>query len=135
MTDVFRTLIVPAGQQQLAQDVCAAIAPSGGAGMFTTGLSADGSLPASDYISTGWMDAELMALLPLTTFDDKGNADTKPGQPEVVVQLCEDAGLKVTQVQIMALFAAADCTEQDPFEAMARLGLTVANDEVSVLPA
>lgn len=45
--DVFRTIIVPAAQQSAAQEV----AP----GCFTTGLSADGSTPATHYIASGYL--------------------------------------------------------------------------------
>ena len=50
MTDVFRTLVVPAEQQAAAQE----IAP----GCFTTGLSADGAAPATHYIASGHLPVE-----------------------------------------------------------------------------
>ena len=50
MTDVFRTIVVPAGQQAAAQE----IAP----GCFTTGLSADGAAPATHYIASGHLPVE-----------------------------------------------------------------------------
>ena len=50
MADVFRTIIVPAEQQQAAQE----IAP----GCFTTGLSADGAEPATHYIASGYLPVD-----------------------------------------------------------------------------
>ena len=50
MADVFRTLVVPAVQQQAAQE----IAPD----CFTTGLSADGAEPATHYIASGHIPVE-----------------------------------------------------------------------------
>ena len=50
MADVFRTIVVPAGQQQAAQE----IAPD----CFTTGLSADGTAPATHYIASGHLPVE-----------------------------------------------------------------------------
>lgn len=47
MTDVFRTLVVPAEQQAAAQE----IAPD----CFTSGLSADGVEPATHYIASGYL--------------------------------------------------------------------------------
>ena len=58
MTDVFRTIVIPAGQQQAAQE----IAPD----CFTTGLSADGAEPATHYIASGHLpvdQADAIALL------------------------------------------------------------------------
>ena len=58
MTDVFRTLVVPAEQQRAAQE----IAPD----CFTTGLSADGTEPATHYIASGHLpleQADAIALL------------------------------------------------------------------------
>ena len=58
MNDVFRTLVVPAVSQQAAQE----IAPD----CFTTGLSADGTAPATHYIASGHLpvdQADAIALL------------------------------------------------------------------------
>ena len=49
MSDLFRTFIVPAAHADLARALCALEA--GGAGMFTTGLSADGTEPATGLIA------------------------------------------------------------------------------------
>lgn len=50
MADVFRTIVIPAGQQSAAQE----IAPD----CFTTGLSADGTAPATHYIASGHLPVE-----------------------------------------------------------------------------
>ena len=58
MTDVFRTIVVPAVSQQAAQE----IAPD----CFTTGLSADGTAPATHYIASGHLpvdQADAIAML------------------------------------------------------------------------
>lgn len=58
MADVFRTLVVPAVSQQAAQET----APD----CFTTGLSADGTAPATHYIASGHLpvdQADAIALL------------------------------------------------------------------------
>jgi len=58
MTDIFATIIVPAAQAQAARDAAAQI--PGGEGMFTAGLSASGSEPATHFISSGWIPTEII---------------------------------------------------------------------------
>jgi hypothetical protein len=83
--DIFQTIIVTAAEAPAAR--AKAAETSGGEGMFTTALSPTGLLPATHYISSGFM-------------------------PEVIT---------------MSL-TAADMTPDDPFVAMERLGLKIAND-------
>ena len=59
--DIFATIIVTAAQAQAARDAAAQI--PGGEGMFTTGLSATGAEPATHYISSGWIPAEIVDAL------------------------------------------------------------------------
>ena len=61
MADVFATIIVPASKVQAAKD--AALSVPGGAGMFAAGLSASGSLPATHFISSGWIPSEIIDVL------------------------------------------------------------------------
>ena len=59
--DIFATIIVTAAQAQAARDAAATI--PGGEGMFTTGLSATGTEPATHYIASGWIPAEIVDAL------------------------------------------------------------------------
>lgn len=59
--DIFATIIVPAAQAQAAREAAAQI--PGGEGMFTAGLSPTGAEPATHYISSGYLPAELLASL------------------------------------------------------------------------
>ena len=52
MTDIHRTMIVPAALAPLARALAAGLSP-GGVGMFTTGLSPTGAEPATHYVSSG----------------------------------------------------------------------------------
>lgn len=63
MSDVFKTIIVPAVDVQPARDAAAMI--QGGAGMFQAGLTTDpaGALPITHYISSGWMPEEIPPLM------------------------------------------------------------------------
>lgn len=109
---VNRCMIVPAAYAPLVRALCAGMAPGdSGAGMFAAGISATGNAPASHYISTGLIYDTFADLLPIGEL---------PGQPETIVTLA--AGM-VTLAQVNALLAAVDVTEQDPHEAIARLGL------------
>lgn len=125
-----RTIIVPAAFQQLAQGLCAAAAEGdAGKGMFTTGLSATGALPATHYISSGPIAAEFGDLLPLTTFDEEGVPTTRRGDVDTVEAIADQAGITLPAGAIAALFDAIDVTELDPCAAMARLGLVMAQGD------
>ena len=72
MTDVFRTIVVPAEQQQAAQE----IAPD----CFTTGLSADGAEPATHYIASGHLPVEQADAIALL-----GEVDVSEEEPFAVM--------------------------------------------------
>lgn len=61
MADIFATVIVATAQVQAARDAAAQF--QGGAGMLTTGLSASGAEPATHYISSGLIPAEIVQAL------------------------------------------------------------------------
>ena len=128
-----RTIIVPAAFQQLAQGLCEAIAEGdAGRGMFTTGLSATGETPATHYISSGHIEQQFADILPLTTVnqDGEGLPDiyTRPWNVEAVEAVAAQAGVDLPPGTIAALFAAIDVSYQGPFEAMSRLGLSIAQE-------
>ena len=121
-----RVIIVPAAFQQFAQGLCEAAAEGdAGKGMFTTGLSADGTEPASHYISSGPIANEFGDLLPLTSFDEEGAPTTRPGDVATVEAIADQAGISLPAGTIAALFDAIDVTEQEPFTAMSRLGVQI----------
>lgn len=60
--DVFRTIIVT--------DATAAQALVEDENMFSTGLSATGKLPATHFISSGWVPEELAELFPDATEEE-----------------------------------------------------------------
>ena len=122
-----RTIIVPKAKQALSQSLCAGLSPNGGAGMFIVGLSASGNAPATHYISSGPISHDMAVLLPCKTItqdkDGKAVVTTAPGMPEAVPDLAAKAKISTTKAKIEALYAAIDVSDQEPFEAMARLGL------------
>lgn len=128
-----RAIIVPAAFQALAQGLCEAIAEGdAGRGMFTTGLSASGELPATHYISSGHIEQQFADILPLTTVNQDGEGlpdiHTRPGNAEMVEAMATQAGIELPPGTIAALFAAIDVSYQGPFEAMARLGLSFSQE-------
>jgi len=133
-TYTHRTIIVPAAFQQLAQGLCEAAAEGdAGKGMFTTGLSATGALPATHYISSGHIEQQFADILPLTTVtqDGEGLPDihTRPGDVATVEAIAAQAGIGLPAGTIAALFAAIDVSYQGPFEALARLNLKITQGE------
>ena len=132
MTDIFRTLVLPASVTPLAQQIAATLSPAG-AGMWTTGLSPTGTEPATHFISTGYIGEDFAHMVPCQTWEQVDGVWTQtgsvPGSPEAVHQACTAAGMEVTLAEIEAVFAAADVTEQEPFTAMGRLGLAMVTAE------
>ena len=66
--DIFATIIVHAAQAQAARDAAAQI--PGGEGMFTAGLSPTGAEPATHYISSGWIPAEIVDALTMCAISE-----------------------------------------------------------------
>lgn len=107
-----RTMIVPA---TIAPQVRALVDSFGPAaqGMWTTALSPTGAEPATHYISTGMIDrpfADMMA------------------SPHALQSGCAAMGIEVPLSMCEAILGAADVSEEEPFDAMARLGLQLVQD-------
>jgi hypothetical protein len=130
VSDLFRTFIVPAAHADLARALCALEA--GGAGMFTTGLSADGTEPASYFVSTGQVPGPLGMAAPCAVWelDAEGawvEVSREPGNPSAVYAASQaaDPPVACTLADIEALFVASDITAQEPSTACGRLGLRI----------
>jgi len=140
MTDVFRTMIVPAAEVALARQIATTVAPVAGQGMWTTPLSADGQEPATAYVSTGFIAPEWEVLMPLQTWEEVDGVWTQTdAYPGDAVQLlaaiqAADPDTTITLPQLVGLFATCDVTTQDPWVAFQRLGLQIVQVE-EVLPA
>ena len=130
----FRTLIVTAADAPLARSIAVTLSPEGGKQMWIAGLSADGSEPATHFVSTGAISPEFAVLMPSQTWEQDENGtwtmtDSVPGDAAMLHGLCVAAGMTVTLQDIEAVFTASDVTEQEPGVALTRLGL------VAVQPA
>ena len=122
MSWVHRCMIVPTEHVELARKLCETLAGPGGAGMFTTPLSTTGDDPATHYISSGLIESDFADLLPL---------GSTPGQPDVVHSLALQTGMSVSIDDITRLLAAVDVSEQPPAEALERLGLAMAVEDIA----
>lgn len=125
---LFRTIIVNEDNVALARQLCALEA--GGAGMLTTGLSIDGSAPATQFISSGECPPLIVQYCPLQTWEQQEDGTwvmtaSTPGDAQAVYDAAQaaDPPVQCTLQEIAVLFASADITEQDPWVAMGRLGL------------
>jgi len=144
MENAYRTMLVPDAFVALARDISSTLAPSGGANMYTTGLSADGQPPATYWVSSGFIDADYAALMPLSEWtwiiDDeetgKGHWDEtiiSSGEPAVIYAMYTqaiDPDLPAfTEQDVADMLAACDVTTEDPFVAFNRLGLQMVQEE------
>ncbi len=111
MADAFRTLIVPTANVELARAIAASFGP-GGEGMWTTPLSPTGADPATHYISTGYVPEQFANLLT---------------DPVAVYDAATVQGVETTQEAVDELMAAADISDEEPFVAMGRLGVSIVN--------
>jgi len=126
-TDVFRTMIVPAANVTLARQIAETVAPVAGLGMWQAMLSADGSEPATHYVSTGYIGPEWEILMPLQTWEEIDGVwtqtDAEPGDAAQLFGVLQQLGSDITLPQIVDLYAASDVTTQEPFTAFSRMGL------------
>ena len=131
MADLFRTLIIAAQDADTARAIAAAFGP-GGAGMWSTPLSASGTGTPTHYISSGYIPAEFVSLSPNATWElsEQGNwvqTAYYPGDAATVAFYAAQGGVQVTQAQVEAIFARSDCSAQEPFTAMGRMSLKIIN--------
>lgn len=125
--DLFRSWIVPLSVVDACRAIAAGFGP-GGVGMWVVGLSPTGDAPATHFVSSGYVPAEFAGLSPFKEYArDKDGAlvevNAYAGDAATVSALATKAGLKLTETQVKAIFAASDVSTQPVFEAMDRLGL------------
>jgi hypothetical protein len=129
--DIFRTMILPASVALMGREI--ASLAGGGDAWWTTPLSASGKAPATHFISTGMIPAHIVQMLPLQTWEQNGSSvwiktASTTGQSQPLHGFLLSRGVTTYSLaQIEAMMAAADVTEQPPFTAMGRMGLTIIN--------
>lgn len=135
--ETFRTMIVTAADAPLARSLAAGIDPAHSSGMWTTALdSADAPTVPTHYISTGFVAEAFADALPLAEWaqTDEGAWERTgylPGNAASVAQRAGEADppIVVTTEEVEALFLASDVTTEDPWVALGRLGLVLAQEE------
>ena len=135
-----RCIIVPASQVKFARAISLAIAGQSGGGMWVTKSSLTGKEPATHYISAGLIDEQFASLMPLTQYPGDAEPIHTPGRAQIAADLATQGGYVVSTEEVQELFDACDSSEQEPYQALSRVGLalvTQANDidgsEVSVV--
>ncbi len=130
MTEIFRTLIVPAADAPLARQIALTLSPVGGSGMWLAGLSPSGQEPATHFVSTGLIGPDFAMLVPCTFWavDEDGDwivTGSEPGNASLVVLACAavDPPLQLTEAEVQGIMDRADISEQEPFTAFSRMGL------------
>lgn len=126
----FLTLIVEADDAPLARLIAATLNPSGGTGMWTTGLAPDATDEPTHYISTGYVGSGWLTMVPVAEWEQDADGawvmvSRTDGDEFAVVAGCEAAGVDVDVDEVADLFAATDSTQQDPWTAIARMGLVL----------
>lgn len=126
---VDRTIIVPAASVAGARAACAGLAGASGSGMFTVGLSASGAGAPTHYVSSGKVQDDFAALLPLTTLTPvEGGAPTAatvPGDADTAHAQAVAAGLPFTKAQIAGLLGAVQVFDAPLDVALTHLGIQV----------
>jgi len=132
MSDIFRSMIIPAAQVALAREIAVTLDPAHNANMWITPLSPTGAEPDTHYISSGLIPDAFASMVPCVFWawqdDARVAVDAYPGDPITVYEACIAAGMTVTQDEIDELFAASDVSDQEPFVAMGRLGLQMVQE-------
>jgi hypothetical protein len=126
---IFRTLLVAAQDVELASTIAATLGPASSQGMFQTPLGPTAEGPATYGASSGYIDPVWALLVPCGTWAYQDGAWVQtayaPGNPQAVVDACAQAGLTVSLADVQGIFARCDVSEQDPWTAFGRLGVTI----------
>ena len=149
MTDVYRCMILVAADAPLIRDIADMFAGSP-QHMWQTGLSADGKEPVTHYIATGYVPEGYQVMAPWQEWEWQQPDPDQPGawvmtfsyagRPDIVWQACQqpisedDPSPRVpcTLAQVEGAFQRSDMTSQDPWVAMGRLGLQIAQPDEPV---
>ena len=132
MSNVHRTIIVPAGMVNAARQLGTEIAP-GGHGMYMTGLSPTGNPPATHYVSSGMIEVEFAGILNdgLMIHAAAVAGAASQGIPKVATQKQATDLPPVSTVHAgKHIDAEGNEVDEGPHELFTRLGLKIINGEV-----
>ena len=111
-----RTIIVPIDLAEPARAACMALTGSASEGLFTTPLYSTEETP-THVISSGYIAGEFADLLP---------CGDQPGNAEALLATLEGVEFPITIDELAGMLAMIDISEEKPYAAMARLGLSLA---------
>lgn len=111
---IHRCMIVTAAVAPQARALADSFGPSA-SGMWTTALSPTGELPATHYISAGMIGTSFAGLM---------------SSPDALQAGCAAMGITVPLANCKAVLAGADVSEEQPFDAMTRLGLQMVQEAI-----
>jgi hypothetical protein len=114
MAYVFGTFIVTQGVRTALRDLSTHLDHFETDGMYVTGLSATGIAPATHFISSG--------MVPLKYAQCMANP-TKMFTDASAAYAADQVAFPYTQLQVTNNLALCDVSQDNPFAAMARMGL------------
>ena len=106
-----RTIIVTTECAPTARMLCEMLAGAGGSSMFQTALSADGTEPATHYVSSGPIEQQFADLL------DSG--------AENIHAVVTQAGIEISLESVQQIMACADISDDPAEVAFDRIGLVL----------
>lgn len=120
-----RTIITPIALAEPARAACMALTGSASEGLFTTPLYPAESIAdatqsiadATHAISSGYIAGEFADLLP---------CGDQPGNAEALLAVLEDVAFPITIDELDGMLSMIDISEEEPYAAMARQGLSLA---------
>ena len=119
-----RTIITPIDLAEPARAACMALTGSASEGLFTTPLYSTEATP-THAISSGYIAGEFADLLP---------CGDQPGNAEALLAMLEGVEFPITIDELDGMLAMIDISEEEPYAAMTRRGLSLAPDEVEAIP-
>lgn len=121
-----RTIITPIALAEPARAACMALTGSASEGLFITPLYSESDEPtqsiaeATHAISSGYIAGEFADLLP---------CGDQPGNAEALLAMLEDVEFPITHEELTGMLAMIDISEEEPYAALARLGLSLVPTE------
>lgn len=112
---VHKTIVVSDAVVEQARSLCEQLAGAGGAGMFSTALSADGNEPATHWISSGLIEDQFATMLE---------------NPAIFHTAAEQAGIELPAGSIEALLSQCDISDDQAEVAFERLGVQTVQEGV-----
>ena len=116
----FRTIILPLELADQARELCMALTGSASEGMFTTPLYTGETV--THTISSGYIATEFADVLP---------CGGEGGDVQRLVEMLAGVGTEIEPSDLSTLLAMIDISEDEPYQAMTRLGVTIIHEDVT----